>query len=81
MVKVAGGVGLVSTVEHRDSKGRLVARQKTTDRWPKYQSWRGRWCERHRNRWAIRGFREGKISPLTLAFAAIIRLQEVLKWH
>jgi hypothetical protein len=80
MIKQGMGIGMISVVEHRDSQGRLIAVQKAPDKWPAYQMWRAKWCEAHRKAWTVGGFREGKINPLTLGFAILIRLGG-LKWH
>jgi hypothetical protein len=78
VVRIGGGAGVRSTVEHRNRLGQLIAVQRNYDLWPAYQRWRARWCEKHRHNWTIRGFREGKVNPLTLSFALILRIQEVL---
>jgi hypothetical protein len=78
MVRVSDGMGVRASVEHRNKRGELVSIQRNFDRFPAYHAWRAKWCEQHRTAYSPRGFREGKINPLTISFAALLKIQEVL---
>lgn len=76
MSDIGGGMRTIATMELRGSSGGLVCRfDSKAPRW--YDAWRINWCCEHRNKWTVPGFREGRMNPLTLGFALIIRIQEV----
>lgn len=75
MAVTSGRVGIRASAIHRDKNGNIISIQRNYLPWPKYQEWRAKWCEEHRHSWTVKGFREGKISPLTLGFALILILR------
>lgn len=76
MSDIGGGMKTVASMEHRGPDGRIVCHfDSKAPRW--YDAWRINWCCTHRDNWTIPGFREGRMNPLTLGFALIIRIQEV----
>jgi hypothetical protein len=71
----SGKVGIRASAVHKDKEGRVISIQRNYLPWPRYQAWRAKWCEAHRYAWTVKGFREGKISPLTLGFALILLIR------
>jgi len=77
MSDIGGGMKAIATMEVRNSSGDIVCRfDSKAPRW--YDAWRINWCCTHRGKWAVPGFREGRLNPLTLGFALIIKIQEVI---
>jgi hypothetical protein len=67
---VKGSVRAKGTVEIIAATGNLVYRSKERKVFKRYEVWRSQWATQKDNRklWMPRAFREGKITPLTLAF-------------
>jgi len=59
-----------STVEIIGKDGCLVVRSRTRAAFRRYEKWRFQWCVQidNRNLWTPPGFREGKLTPLTVGF-------------
>jgi hypothetical protein len=75
MSDIGGGMKAIATMEVRNSSGDIVCRfDSKAPRW--YDAWRINWCCANRGNWAMPGFREGRINPLTLSFALCMRLKE-----
>jgi hypothetical protein len=64
------GVRARGTVEIIGQDKRLVVRSREGSPLRRYEKWRFQWCVQidNRNLWTPPGFREGKLTPLTVGF-------------
>ena len=71
-----GAVRAKGIVEVIGSNGNLVYRSRERKIFNRYEAWLSQWATQKDNRklWMPRGFREGKITPVILAFYLYLRL-------
>ena len=64
------GLHICHSIEHRDASGRLISREVESEilKHPHYHKLRLQWCNKYRNAWSPKGFREGKFSLINLLF-------------
>jgi len=73
------GLNVSYESRHETKDGRLISVDKSRKFkfLEKYDAWRVRYCEKHRNKRLPVSFREGRINPVTLAVSIILKIQEV----